>query len=278
MALMAFAAAWAALVDAADERDVDLVVVGAFVVMMVVYWSYGGALAALELYAPHVLERFAPKYQPTRPLRVQRTAYNPSMRALIQNVLINQCLVVVPGMWFMSRVCERAQPYVPWRIGVHVTRELPPLWDTLARMAVAAVLVEVFFFTSHYVLHIGPLYRLVHKRHHEFHAPTALAAVYAHPIEALFGNTFAVIGPAWLVGVHALPFLLGVAYGWASTCTGHAGLSLPWSRGKDFHDWHHEYNTGNYGTLQIMDALFGTDRRYREQKRAQRQATKTKAR
>jgi methylsterol monooxygenase len=32
-------------------------------------------------------------------------------------------------------------------------------------------------------MHHGALYRRIHKQHHEFKAPFALAALYAHPIE-----------------------------------------------------------------------------------------------
>ena len=42
---------------------------------------------------------------------------------------------------------------------------------------------QVCFFYTHWAMHHGALYRRIHKQHHEFKAPFALAALYAHPIE-----------------------------------------------------------------------------------------------
>jgi hypothetical protein len=47
---------------------------------------------------------------------------------------------------------------------------------------------DVLFFYGHYASHWPPLYQRVHKQHHEFKAPFAFAAAYAHPIEGLFGT------------------------------------------------------------------------------------------
>lgn len=56
---------------------------------------------------------------------------------------------------------------------------------------------------AHRAMHYGPLYKKIHKLHHEFSAPFGLAAEYAHPIEILVLGMGTVGGPllwCWLSG------------------------------------------------------------------------------
>lgn len=58
----------------------------------------------------------------------------------------------------------------------------------------------------------------------------------------------------------------------AETVDVHSGYDFPWGclnfvKGRNssaFHDWHHLYNTGTYGSMMCwMDRLMGTDKDYR---------------
>ena len=58
---------------------------------------------------------------------------------------------------------------------------------------VEAVIADLTFAITHRILHINPLYRWVHKIHHEYQSPAAFGAVYCHWFEHIFGNLFSVI-------------------------------------------------------------------------------------
>ena len=62
--------------------------------------------------------------------------------------------------------------------------------------------------------------------------------------------------------------------------THHSGYRFPftpsWDEQPDFHDYHHEKFTGNYGLLGVMDRLHGTDRLWREKLAAEKKADKSR--
>ena len=74
-----------------------------------------------------------------------------------------------------------------WKNGAGPTREFD--WGTAVLHVLAcAIIIEVWFYWSHRLLHYGSLYRLIHKKHHRYTAPAAIVAVYAHPLEFAFGT------------------------------------------------------------------------------------------
>jgi sterol desaturase/sphingolipid hydroxylase (fatty acid hydroxylase superfamily) len=121
------------------------------------------------------------------------------------------------------------------------------------------MIMEVWFYYSHRALHWGPLYRRIHKVHHEFTAPTGLACVYAHPVEALLGNVLPVVLAPLLVRAHPLA---GYAWYFAvlfATVRDHSGYDV-WGDPHQpmMHDYHHERFVGNYGVVGLLDWLHGT--------------------
>merc|ERR1711874_696265 len=88
------------------------------------------------------------------------------------------------------------------------------------------IMEEFIFYYSHSMLHHKYFYKRIHKQHHEWTAPIALAANYAHPIELAFSNA----GPAALALVvlrpHFLSFLNFSSLGILITLADHSGYEL----------------------------------------------------
>lgn len=60
----------------------------------------------------------------------------------------------------------------------------------VAFLSVLFLVIEDFWeYWTHRLLHWGPLYRSIHKQHHEFQAPFGIVGEYAHPAETMILGT-----------------------------------------------------------------------------------------
>lgn len=149
---------------------------------------------------------------------------------------------------------------------------LLPAYSECAWMLVANLLVlEILFYYTHRALHWGPLYRRVHKVHHEHTAPFALAAVYAHPVEVLVGDLIPFSAGLWLTNAHVFFVYMWIVGACLGTQTHHSGFRFPWisclDEQPDFHDFHHRHFAGCYGTIGLLDAVHGTSAAYYRSRR-----------
>lgn len=139
----------------------------------------------------------------------------------------------------------------------------------------ASLMEDFVFYFSHRLLHTPFLYRHIHKIHHQFIATMSLAGEYAHPMEYLFGNLIpasvgiALLGPK----VHIWVVLMWGILRTAESMDGHCGYEfsfspfrlLPFSGSSDYHDFHHCYNVGNYGSFfNLWDTILGTNKPYND--------------
>jgi methylsterol monooxygenase len=222
------------------------VVVMMSVTFFVVYWSNGLLCLALEYYCGNQLESYK--------IQTLKSHSRPSLWKLVRNIAFNTLLVPLVSMPF-GMIAEHLADKNIYRI--------PGPFEIFWSCAACIITNEICFFYGHWLFHANKFfYGKIHKIHHEFKAPIALAAVYCHPIELFVSDFFP-------LGVGVISFNLNLYFGmvWVvfavlGTQTHHCGYRWPWigSHGSqpDFHDYHHEKFNCNYGNIGFLDALHGT--------------------
>merc|ERR1711916_373769 len=151
---------------------------------------------------------------------------------------------------------------------------LPHWWTICYSMVVCLVVEDAWEYWGHRALHWGPLYKHVHKMHHEYQAPFGIVAEYAHPVETVILGIGTMLGPFILAfnEFHLVTLWCWLTVRLLQTVDAHSGYDFPWSMrnflpfwaGADFHDHHHKVFRGNYATsFRWWDWLCNTDRRYR---------------
>ncbi|KAI9347801.1 C-4 methyl sterol oxidase [Zopfochytrium polystomum] len=178
----------------------------------------------------------------------------------------------------------------------------PPLSTIVLQQAYFILWEDTFHYWCHRAMHWGPLYKYIHKMHHEFQAPFGLTAEYAHTLEVLVLGMGFFIGPltwagalmlaaaqgvenlsAWRLHVVSMATWIGMRL--LLTVDEHSGYDFPWSihhfipfwAGSDFHDYHHMAFIGNYSsTLRVWDWICGTDAGYNKHAKKMRETKKSR--
>lgn len=159
-----------------------------------------------------------------------------------------------------------------------------PSWLKMAwQIALFFVFEDTFHYWAHRALHWGPLYKHIHKLHHEFSAPFGLAAEYAHPLEVLILGMGTIGGPfllcAFTKDLHIVTVYLWIVLRLFQAVDAHSGYDFPISMhnwmplwaGADHHDYHHMAFLGCYSTsFRWWDHLMGTDLGYKRQRAKER--------
>ena len=217
----------------------------------IVYWIVGLAFAFLDFQ----------NFEFIKPYKIQQGVNEPvdskKFLGTAVQVLFNQ-FIVGPSLAVL------VLPLLSWR-GIDFTANNIPGLTTFFRHLTGYIFCEeIGFYYSHRLFHeIKPFYKAFHKQHHEWVAPIAIAARYAHPVEDILANVFPVMLGPFLMRSPLVFWWIWLAIAMVSTLIGHSGYHFPWLPSSEFHDFHHLRFDCNYGAFGILDALHNTDLKFR---------------
>lgn len=134
---------------------------------------------------------------------------------------------------------------------------------------------DASFYWSHRTLHTPYFFSKIHKVHHEYYNSISIAAIYAHPLEYLFGNIVPTALGFTLLGsrTHFATVLMWLSIRTFETIDGHCGYEFSWSpyrllplsTSSEYHNYHHMYVEGTYSSFfSFWDSLCKTNSKYFE--------------
>ena len=236
---------WSDIVATYSPQRIEFV--GTFLVQVFFFWIPSIVYLCLDVIAPSFSQRHKIQPAPKQPTRSD----------------IVRCFIVVTQNQILSSVLHLGLIYLSSKAGsgpsYRVSATLPSTTEFVRDFAISLLLREAMFYYSHRLLHVPFLYRRIHKKHHKFTAPIALAAQFAHPIEQIVANALPISLPPQLLHSHVLTFWVYLAWELFNTATVHSGYDFFRNKAK-MHDLHHEKFNLNYGSIGLLDWVHGTDK------------------
>lgn len=126
--------------------------------------------------------------------------------------------------------------------------------DSVPLLLIFVLVVDVYFYCMHRLMHTNLFYKF-HKQHHtEFHGAIASSGLDSGLIEHLLVSVGSIFVPLMILKPNQLVIILMCTYAGISSASSHSGY--PHARR---HYLHHVHKNVNYGTgLYLMDFVMGT--------------------
>lgn len=225
-----------------------IVIFGTQMLHFTTFWLHCGILAIIDF--------FPSTFSYLRQWKIQKDKNDP----LDSSKFIHCLLVVLRNQVFVNiGIALLTYPLFKYQELSISVEDLPNVQTIASQFILFLIVEEIGFFYGHKLMHSPAYYKKYHKIHHEWTSPVGCAAIYAHPLEHALCNLLPVIVGPLLVSAHVATYWIWLTLAVFTSITHHSGYHFPFLASSEFHDFHHLNFNSNFGVLEILDTIYGTD-------------------